>query len=167
MDPEDFDDFDDYDDGPQPVYESKTLTQGSPIVIETLNESMFIGEVIAITQPGIILLQKMAEVRPEELQGITDDSDIDYTLSNPIETFIPFMSIHYIQSVADISAESLIEQFRDDLDNYHNPTPETEDKEEIKESEETEESPEEETSPTKRWDQFIHILDRILKKLGV
>lgn len=163
MDPEDFDDYDDYEDDPdQPTYTSKTLTQGAPVVIETLNESMFIGDVIAITQPGIILLQKMAEVRPEELQNIGEDSDIDYTLSNPIETFIPFMSIHYIQSVADISAESLIEQFRDDLDNYHNPSPETEE-----ESKETEEGTSTPSDPEKPWDQFIHILDRILKKLGV
>lgn len=153
MDPEDFDYQDDPDE--TPTYTSRTLTQGAPILIETLNESIFIGEVLSLTMPGILIHQTTQEITPEDLQASINPHD--FTLTSPIEAFIPFTSIHYVQSMQDLSAETLVAALRDDLDNYHTDDSETS---------ETEEE-EEDTTKATRWDSFIHLLDRVLKKLGV
>lgn len=151
MDPEDFDYQDDPDE--TPTYTSRTLTQGAPILIETINESIFIGEVLSLTMPGILIHQTTQEITPEDLQSGVDPHD--FTLTSPIEAFIPFTSIHYVQSMQDLSAETLVAALRDDLDNYHT-------------AEETPETPSEDEAEDKnRWDSFIHLLDRVLKKLGV
>lgn len=151
MDPEDFDYQDDPDE--TPTYTSRTLNQGSQILIETLNESIFIGEVISLTVPGILIHQTTQEITPEDLQSNSNPQD--FTLTTPVEAFIPFSSIHFIQSMEDLSAETLIASLRSDLDNYHT-------------AEETEpEDEKKETEATSRWDTFIHLLDRVLKKLGV
>lgn len=152
MDPEDFDYQDDPDE--TPTYTSRTLTQGAPILIETLNESIFIGEVLSLTMPGILIHQTTQEITPEDLQSGVDPHD--FTLTSPIEAFIPFTSIHYVQSMQDLSAETLVAALRDDLDNYH--TEPTED---------SEDPSEDESEDKNRWDSFIHLLDRVLKKLGV
>ena len=154
MDPEDFDYQDDPDE--TPTYTSRTLTQGAPILIETINESIFIGEVLSLTMPGILIHQTTQEITPEDLQSGVDPQD--FTLTSPIEAFIPFTSIHYVQSMQDLSAETLVAALRDDLDNYH--TEPTEDSENPSEEEE-------DTTKETRWDSFIHLLDRVLKKLGV
>lgn len=153
MDPEDFDYQDDPDE--TPTYTSRTLTQGAPILVETLNGSIFIGEVLSLTMPGILIHQTTQEITPEDLQSGADPHD--FTLTSPIEAFIPFTSIHYVQSMQDLSAETLVAALRDDLDNYHTDDSETS---------ETEEE-EEDTTKATRWDSFIHLLDRVLKKLGV
>lgn len=153
MDPEDFDYQDDPDE--TPTYTSRTLTQGAPILIETLNESIFIGEVLSLTMPGILIHQTTQEITPEDLQA--NPNPQDFTLTSPIEAFIPFTSIHYVQSMQDLSAETLVAALRDDLDNYHtddSETPETEEEEDT-------------TTKTPRWDSFINLLDRVLKKLGM
>ena len=151
MDPEDFDYQDDPDE--TPTYTSRTLNQGSQILIETLNESIFIGEVISLTMPGILIHQTTQEITPEDLQSNSNPQD--FTLTTPVEAFIPFTSIHFIQSMEDLSAETLIASLRSDLDNYHT-------------AEETPETPSEDEAEDKnRWDSFIHLLDRVLKKLGV
>lgn len=151
MDPEDFDYQDDPDE--TPTYASRTLTQGAPILVETLNESIFIGEVLSLTTPGILIHQTTQEITPEDLQA--NPNPQDFTLTSPIEAFIPFSSIHYVQSMQDLSEETLVAALRDDLDNYH--TEPTEDSED----------PSKDESQTNRWDSFIHLVDRVLKKLGV
>ena len=152
MDPEDFDYQDDPDE--TPTYTSRTLTQGAPILIETLNESIFIGEVLSLTMPGILIHQTTQEITPEDLQA--NPNPHDFTLTSPIEAFIPFTSIHYVQSMQDLSAETLVAALRDDLDNYHTDDSETPETDE-----------EEDTTKATRWDSFISLLDRVLKKLGV
>lgn len=152
MDPEDFDYQDDPDE--TPTYTSRTLNQGSQILIETLNESIFIGEVISLTMPGILIHQTTQEITPEDLQSNSNPQD--FTLTSPVEAFIPFTSIHFIQSMEDLSAETLIASLRSDLDNYH------------QQPSETPETPSEDEAEDKsRWDTFITLLDRVLKKLGM
>ena len=104
--------------------------------------------------PGILIHQTTQEITPEDLQSGVDPQD--FTLTSPIEAFIPFTSIHYVQSMQDLSAETLVASLRDDLDNYHTET-----------TEDSEDPSEDESEDKNRWDSFIHLLDRVLKKLGV
>lgn len=156
MDPEDFDYQDDPDESPS--YTSRTLTQGAPVLIETLNESIFIGEVIALLTPGVLIHQSVQEITPEDLHS-SDTSPESFNLTTPIETFIPFASIHYVQSMQDLSAETMIEELRSDLDNYHQPPSE--------DTETPSEGSKDQSPPTARWDTFIGLLDRVLKKFGM
>lgn len=152
MDPEDFDYQDDPDE--TPTYTSRTLTQGAPILVETLNESIFIGEVLSLTTPGILIHQTTQEITPEDLQSGADPQD--FTLTSPIEAFIPFTSIHYVQSMQDLSAEAMIEELRSDLENYPHSS-----------SQPSQESQDTTVTALSLWDRFLSFIDRVLVNAGI
>lgn len=141
FDPEDSED-------PQKIYIPRTLSQGSPILIETHNESLFIGNVITAFPTGILIAQTLAEITPEEL--LKSSSHEDFALSTPIETFLPFTAVHFIQSMQDISEESMLDDLRQDLENYHKSDEETPSEYRLR-----------------PWDRLIVLLDRLLKRFGV
>lgn len=143
-------DNEDYEDENQ--LQVKTLTHASSVVITTTDYSHYLGVILTPTGPGLAFYQSHEEITPSTLDGLVDLSDLE--LSTPVETFLPWTSVRSIQSLEDLSLETLLTTFRDDLDSYGESDPDPDTKE-IKDPSGT------------VWFNFLAIIDRVLKKAGI
>lgn len=139
MDPEDFED--------DPI-SPKTLTAGSTVIVETLSDTYILGVLVAPTAPGVIVAQTHTEISDSIIESTTSLEDLTY--ATPIETFIPYTTIHTIRSIQDMTEEGLLAQFKEDIDSYGSEAPPK-----VSEPSET------------LWDRFLLVLDKILKNVGV
>lgn len=113
---DDFDEFEFDAESENSAPHAKTLTAGSPIMIEMNDGSYVLGAMVAATLPGAVIAQTHF---PLDVDQVESSDDIDKLLmSNPIETFIPYTSFIHLQSLSDLSLESMIRNFNEDLDSY-------------------------------------------------
>lgn len=149
---DDFEDFEFDSDSEESLPSAKTLTAGSPIIIEMNDGTYVLGAMLAATLPGAVIAQTHF---PLDVDQVESSEDIDSLLmSNPIETFIPYTSITHLQSLSDLSLESMIRNFNEDLDSYG----------QKKKKKETDSPPAEQ--PT-MWDRFIQVLNKVLETVGI
>lgn len=147
MDPEDFD-------TPDQMISPKTLTVGSTVVVETTADTYILGVMVAPISPGAVVAQTHTEISDEVIESLTSLEDLIY--ATPIETFIPFTSIHTIRSIQDMTEEGLLAEFKKDIDSYGTEDPPTVDK-----------NSDTDTTKEPLWDRFILLIDKTLKNIGL
>lgn len=148
--PEDYEDLD--DDGEE-LYTSKILSPMSTVLIETHQEIIFLGVILsAIPDVGFLISQTHQEIDPPTFAESQDLASLKYP--KPVETLVPFSSVHYVQSIEDLTEQNLLAELRQDLDRFN-----------AQSSPHTSSST---TRPRKKvWETFITYLDRGLTFLGV
>lgn len=141
MDPEDFEDE-------EQTVSPKTFTIGSTVIVETTADSYILGVMVAPISPGAVIAQTHTEISDETIESVTSLEDLIF--ATPIETFIPYTSIHTIRSIQDMTEEGLLAQFKEDIDTYGTETPPSV------------------SEPSKTlWERFILALDKLLKNVGI
>lgn len=126
-------------------FASGIMSTGSTLIVEMQDETYIFGAMIHPTTAGVIIGQTH---HPMDLSQVDTPSDLDsLMLSTPVEMFIPYTSIHYIQSLSDLSVETLISEFNRDLDNYGK----------------------EKEAPNHKslWDRFLLGVNRLLESVGL
>lgn len=148
---------DSYEEEEDGYYTPRVMSPGATLIVEMQDETYIFGAMIHPTTAGVIIGQTHLPMSPSQVNTPSDLSDL--MLSTPVETFIPYTSIHYIQSLSDLSMETVISDFSRDLNNYG--------KEEEKEKEK-EDPPSSETPDRKSlWDRFLIGVNRLLESVGL